>query len=283
MKLPVVAALLVACQPPSSSSVSSAPGALDEASNAASRPVRCAPFTLASYNVNYGTATPRGADAETLAVLEKLDADVVLLQETNEDWEREITRAVGHVYPHRRFHDPGRYVAGGIATLSRHPILAEQLLPSPVDWFPAQHVVVDLPSGAAQILNLHLRPAISDGGSWVSGYFTTGHYRTKELERYLPALSPELPAIVGGDLNEEDRGGALGLLADRGLVNALPAVGSSATTWRWRAYGIDLAMRLDHVLYEEGALELVSAEVLESGRSDHLPVRATLRPRSCAR
>jgi endonuclease/exonuclease/phosphatase (EEP) superfamily protein YafD len=280
MKLCVVAALLVACQPPASSSMSSAPGAPE---TSPAQPVACPTFTLASYNLNYGTATAAGADVETLAAIEQLDADVVLLQETTEDWQREITRSLGHVYPHRRFHSPGRFVAGGIATLSRHPILAEQILASPVDWFPAQRVVVDLPSGATQLLNLHLRPAISDSGSWVSGYFTTGHYRTTELRSYLPALSATLPTVVAGDLNEEDRGGALGLLGDHGLVNALPAAGSSANTWRWRVSGIDLAMRLDHVLYEEDALELVSAEVLESGRSDHLPVRATLRPRSCAR
>lgn len=275
----VVSALLAACQPPATTtSTSGAAGA------PASSPAHdCAPFTLASYNVNFGTATVDGADAETLAALEKLDADVVLLQETTEDWERAIEGSLGHVYPHRRFHAPGRYVAGGIATLSRHPILAEQLLPSPVDWFPAQRVVVDLPTGPTQVLNLHLRPAISDGGSWVYGYFTTGHYRTTELESYLPALSSKLPTVVGGDLNEEDRGGTLRLLADRGLANALPEVGSSAKTWRWRVSGIDLAMRLDHVLYEQEQLELVSAEVLASGRSDHLPVRATLRPRTCDR
>jgi endonuclease/exonuclease/phosphatase (EEP) superfamily protein YafD len=281
MKLRVLVAFLAACQPPSTSSVSSSPPGAPEGPRSNASSSECAPFTVASYNVNYGTATSAGADAETLLAIEQLDADVVLLQETTEDWANAITRTLANEYPHRRFHAPGRYIAGGIATLSRHPILTEEILPSPVDWFPAQRVVIDLPSGPTQILNLHLRPAISDSGSWVSGYFTTGHYRKSELESYLPKLSPSLPTIVAGDLNEEDAGGALGLLADRGLENALPTAGSSAKTWRWRAYSIDLAMRLDHVLYEDGPLELVSAEVKENGRSDHLPVVATLRPRRC--
>ena len=229
---------------------------------------------VVSYNLNYGLAQADAIDQATLDQVSGLEADIVLLQETNEVWEKAIRGAAGAAYPHQRFHAPGRFIAGGIGSLSKYPILAEEVIPSPVDWFPAQRLVVDAPGGPIQILNVHLRPAISEGGSWVAGYFTTGHFREKEANTYQQVLDKALPTLVVGDFNEEDRGTAIDVFESWGLRNALPELASSQTTWRWTAYSVPLALRLDHVLYDTRHLELVSAQVLAGGNSDHLPVEA---------
>ena len=229
---------------------------------------------VVSYNLNYGLAQTDAIDQATLDQVSGLEADIVLLQETNEVWEKAIRGAAGAAYPHQRFHAPGRFIAGGIGALSKYPILAEEVIPSPVDWFPAQRLVVDAPGGPIQILNVHLRPAISEGGSWVAGYFTTGHFREKEANTYQQVLDKALPTLVVGDFNEEDRGTAIDVFESWGLRNALPELASSQTTWRWTAYSVPLALRLDHVLYDTRHLELVSAQVLAGGNSDHLPVEA---------
>ena len=237
------------CSPSTSSkaaeslSTQDAPAANRE-HNAASLP--STQLRVVSYNLNYGLAQSDAIDQPTLDQVSGLEADIILLQETNEAWERAIRRAVGEAYPHQRFHAPGRFIAGGIGALSKYPILVEEVIPSPVDWFPAQRLVVD----------------------------ATGHFREKEANTYQQVLDKSLPTLVVGDFNEEDRGTAIDVFESWGLRNALPELASSQTTWRWTAYSVPLALRLDHVLYDTRHWDLVSAQVLTGGNSDHLPVEA---------
>ncbi len=241
------------------------------------------PLTFVSYNVNYGLARADGTvdpatERQIKALIER--ADLIAFQETTDEWERAIVALSKDSHPHRRFHPPGRFVAGGIGVVSRLPITAEDILPSPVDWFPAQRLEVTTDNGPLQLLNVHLRPMISEGGSWVSGYFTTGHFRETEANAHLAKLRPDLPTIVLGDFNEEDPGVALTIFESLGLRNAVSIRSPSDTTWRWTAYGVPLALRLDHVLYPPSVFDLESATVHQGGNSDHLPVEVKL-VRSC--
>ena len=241
------------------------------------------PLTLVSYNVNYGLARADGSvDPATEQQIKELakTADLIAFQETTDDWERSIIALTKDSHPHRRFHAPGRFIAGGIGVISRLPIAAEDVLPSPVDWFPAQRVEISTDDGPLQVLNVHLRPMISEGGSWVSGYFTTGHFRETEANAHLAKLRKDLPTVVLGDFNEEDPGVALTIFESLGLRNAVSVDSPSDTTWRWTAYGVPLAMRLDHVLYPPSVFDLESATVHQGGNSDHLPVEVKLL-RSC--
>ena len=159
--------------------------------------------------------------------------------------------------------------------LSKHPIREEAYLEPTVGWFPAWRVVVDTPLGPVQALDVHLRPPMSDGGSWVAGYFSTRDDRREEIAAFWSALDPALPTIVAGDFNEDDNGRAIEFLADKGLRSALPQVDRRAKTWRWETRLGPLRMMLDHVVYGPG-LQLRSAEVLDRGTSDHLPVLVVL-------
>jgi endonuclease/exonuclease/phosphatase family metal-dependent hydrolase len=228
---------------------------------------------VVTYNMNYGVA----GDGGTVDVLDGVDADVIVLQETNAEWEGAIRRRLGGRYADIRFHDPVRLAPGGSGALSKYPIESEKLVPSAVNWFPATVLVVRTEAGPVQIVNVHLRPMVTDSGSWIKGYFTTGDYRVREIAAIRRELDETLPTIWAGDFNEaEDAGGISGLGAS-GFVSALPEKDPHAVTWHWDYDGIPLALRLDHVLYDRDDFALEDAEVLGGGRSDHFAVKVTLR------
>jgi endonuclease/exonuclease/phosphatase (EEP) superfamily protein YafD len=233
---------------------------------------------LLTYNVNYGIA----GDAETLRAIRDAAADVVLLEETNVAWERALRTELGTALPHMTFKHRGG--AGGIAVLSREaPVEVEFLPPAQGGgWFPAVRVVLDGGCGRMQLLGVHLRPAVSDGGSWVSGHFSTPVVRAAEMRSFVARLSPELPTVVAGDFNEEEDGDAARFLVERGFSSALDRYAPDRFTWRWPTAVGELHKQLDHVFYD-ARLDVLSAEVRTAGRSDHLPVIAVVARRGRAK
>jgi endonuclease/exonuclease/phosphatase (EEP) superfamily protein YafD len=249
------------------------------------RAVRPVTLTLASYNVLYALAKKtndpdptRWVDAATLRHLASLDVDVLLLQETNEAWEAAIRKAVGKRLPHCRFHPPKRWLPGGIGVCAKKPLLADELLPSSLDWFPAQRIVLEHGGGTLQILNVHLRPAGS-GKTWWEGLKTTQALRTQELRPHLARLAKDAPTIIAGDFNETGEGDLFRMLGEAGYENAFTAARERGSTWRWLAHPENLNAQLDQVAYQTSAFQLVSARIVKGGNSDHLPVVVTLRAR----
>ncbi|MBI5533265.1 MAG: endonuclease/exonuclease/phosphatase family protein [Deltaproteobacteria bacterium] len=222
-------------------------------------------LTVMTYNVNYGIA----CDEPTTEAIEKSGADAVFLQETTPQWEACLRDRLSATWPHMAFHHgPG---AGGMAVLSKLAFDDKESIPSPIGWFPGWRVVLHAPLGDVQVLQVHLRPQVSDSGSYVSGYFSTGHYRKAEIEQYAPTLDPSIPALVAGDFNEQN-GAAIRHLRDQGLRDVLEDF-KLGPTWRWPTALGTLRMKLDHMFYST-RLSPIDARVLEAGRSDHLPVIA---------
>jgi endonuclease/exonuclease/phosphatase (EEP) superfamily protein YafD len=228
-----------------------------------------ATLSVMTFNVNFGVAT----HPDNLAAIEAEDADLVLLQETTPAAESAIRERLSSRYPHMVFSHCCR--AGGLAVLSKHPIVDREALAATIGWFPAQRVVVATPLGRVQVLNVHLRPPISDDGSWVSGYFSTRSLRGEEMEAFWRAVDPQLPTIVAGDFNESDNGRAIGYLERQGLRSALPEVSPRATTWRWPTPVGTLRAQLDHIVIDR-RWHATHTRVIDRGRSDHLPVVAIL-------
>jgi len=154
--------------------------------------------------------------------------------------------------------------------LSRWSIESVEELPR-VDWFPAARAVLETPIGPLQVLNVHLRPPRTIGGSYLVGHVSTPTVREDEIRSYATALDAKLCTLVVGDFNEGDHGRAVRWLEALGFRNALPQFEPRANTWRWPIGFITLKASYDHILYDQ-ALELQSAEVRNRGRSDHLPV-----------
>ena len=227
-----------------------------------------ASLRVMTYNVNFGIA----GDGPTLAAIESGQADVVFLQELNKPWVESLHARFDGAYPHAVFYPRGG--AGGIGVMSRLPIREQTLiLPEGDGWFPALRLVVDSPLGPVQALVVHLRPPVSDGGSFVSGHFTAPAIHEQEITRFCQALDRNLPTIVVGDFNEENDGRAIAYLSGAAwrMKSALPQFAPDHPTWRWPTTFHTFERQLDHIVYDV-RLEPLSAEVIDAGRSDHFPV-----------
>lgn len=226
-----------------------------------------------SYNLNYGLA----GDAATMDAIAEGEAEVVLLQETTPAWEAALRSRFARRYPHMTFHHCCG--AGGLAVMSVHPIASEQRLePSERDaWFPGLKVVVDAPMGPVQLVDVHLRPPVSNTGSILSGVLSTPPVRRQQIADFHAAFDPALPTIVAGDFNESSGGRAVGFLVDRGFRDALPE-GGARNTWRWTTSIGTIEQQLDHIMFGP-TLRPTAMEVRPDGRSDHLPLVGTFTPR----
>jgi len=222
-----------------------------------------------TYNVNFGIP----GDGPTLAAIEGGKADVVFLQEINRAWEQALRAKLGATYPHAAFYPRGG--AGGIGVMSRLPIRAQQLISREEDdgWFPALRLVLDTPLGDVQVLVVHLRPPVSDGGSFIAGHFTAPAIHEKEIARFCATLDHALPTLVVGDFNEEEDGRAVAYLAraEWKMKSALPEFAPDRPTWRWPTSFHTFERRLDHIIYDL-RLEPLKVEVIDAGNSDHFPV-----------
>lgn len=226
--------------------------------------------SILTYNVNYGLA----GDPAAVAAIREADADIVCLQETTPAWEAHLRRALADRYPHSGFrHSRG---AGGLGFLAKRPFAERAFIPPTAGWFPAWLVRAETPLGPLDVLNVHLRPPLTENGSIVPGYLATPAVREREVEALLPHLAPDVPAVLAGDFNEDEDGDALERLALAGFRSALPEHDAGADTWRWATSLGELSLRLDHVVYDARRLEPLSARVVRAGRSDHFPVHAVL-------
>jgi endonuclease/exonuclease/phosphatase (EEP) superfamily protein YafD len=258
--------------PPAVAAALVATGLLACAGAPAERPTvpRGPAVRLLTYNVNFGLA----GDPETLAAIRDARADLVLLQETNAAWEQTLRQALSADYPFVAFKHRGG--AGGLAVLSRLPLVETEFLPPAGDgWFPAARLVVDGPFGRIQALSVHLRPPVSNSGSFVSGHFTTPAVRVKEISAFVATLPAHYPTLVAGDFNEEEDGDAVKFLLGRAMLSALRRYAPGQPTWSWPSPVGTLRRQLDHVFYDS-RLDVVSAEIHVAGNSDHYPVVAVV-------
>lgn len=232
-------------------------------------PAEARQLKVMTYNVNYGIA----GDLDTILAIQHEDADLVLLQETNAAWERALREHLASMYPHMLFeHCCG---AGGLAVLSKAPLESGAYLAAPGDgWFPAWRVVAETPIGHVQVLNVHLRPPLSNSGSVLSGYFSTPSVRVEEISSHVHALEDGMPTLVAGDFNEDASGRAVRTLESRGIRTVLPEFHPGEKTWRWNTSVGTVRAQLDHIAYDRAHLHPLEAYVLDAGRSDHVPVVA---------
>ncbi len=220
-----------------------------------------------SFNVNFGVADAT-ANLEAIA---SIDADVVLLQEITAESEDRFRDAFSEQYPNILWQDCCN--AGGLGVLSKYPIVGETYLEPDAGWFPGWLVAAQTPIGEIQFLDVHLRPPVSDWGSWVTGRFSTRKIRAREIEGFWKSVEPHSPVIVAGDFNEGTDGLAVQFLTQKGMRSALAQVDPKADTWHWPLKLGELSAMLDHIVYD-ARLSLLRAQVQELGSSDHYPVVA---------
>ena len=226
-----------------------------------------ATFNLLSYNVNnLGVRSP-SRRRRVLHAIQTSNADICLLQETNEEWQRHIA---GRQYKYEFFHHPGvsDRAAGGLAILSRYKLENIELVDivQEVDGsvFPAVRFDVCVPTNeGVQVLhmaNVHLRPPVNlDGSAWLETARLTEPIRLEEV-KFLLGSSDTPPDIIAGDFNEGDSACAIAYLRRLGYQDALATfVPRHKETHTWPFWRLTLRKRLDHVLW-------TGSRILSSGR-----------------
>jgi len=208
------------------------------------------------------------------AVLRRLDADAVLLQEV-EDLPL-LTRLAGRAgYPEARLLEGNDPRGIDVALLSRLPVRrcaghAAEREPDGAPRWPRDVVEAELTAGGRRLvlLNTHLSSHLSD---------PDGARRARQaaalraLADAAARASPGALVVVGGDLNDEAAAPALApLLGDGAWRDAAPPGG-----WTWGA-GAQRAA-LDHLALPAGQLGAVLSARVEAGgdvaaASDHRPV-----------
>lgn len=221
---------------------------------------------IVSFNLDAGQPP---SDA-TLAVLTALDADIVCVQEVSDAWADALRGRFGRDYPYQAFGEASS-AYGGIGLLSRHPLREFRVLPACAGgWFAACAAVVELPDGAVEVLNVHLRPVVFDRGGLagqVAAFFFAGVIHQREIRAHAAGLCPDRPRVVCGDFNEGPAGPALAYLRRCGFTEALTGQ-RPQSTWRGRMGRFPIAAHLDHVLLSD-RLVCRDAWVCPGGRSDH--------------
>jgi endonuclease/exonuclease/phosphatase (EEP) superfamily protein YafD len=202
---------------------------------------------------------------------------MIALQETTPRWEQALPKQLRKQYKWIRFHHAGG--AGGMAFLSKYPVLSSQLLSPPKGgWFTAWKLQIKTPIGQTDILNVHLRPPLPANGKLSSipkAYlFHTPAIRKRELQTYLGNQPPTQHTIVLGDFNENRHGKAFRWLRKtHHMKSALAAFDRTSYTWYWPTRYWTFKDRYDHIMHST-TLQATHAAVLPDGGSDHRPVLA---------
>jgi endonuclease/exonuclease/phosphatase (EEP) superfamily protein YafD len=226
-------------------------------------------FALMTYNVNWGGPRPELA----VEVILRERPDIICLQETNAQWEKYLRAALSREYRYMSFRDSVGRAGGGLGFLSKAPGSEVAYIPSDTGWFDGWIMNFQTAVGKIQVLNVHLRPPVSDRGSWVSGYLSTDDDREREIRRFYAQRRKDVPIIIAGDFNDGEGSGVLRWLEAQGMRNALPQFDRYTPTWEWRVSALTLRRRMDHIVYPS-SIHCYQARVLKVGASDHYPVVA---------
>lgn len=219
-------------------------------------------ISLLTYNVNYSFINKK-----VVTIIDSINADVVCLQETNVKWEEIIRNGLQDKYPHIHFKHYG--AAGGLAILSKYPIIKINYLRNEPGWFPAEAITIKKEQDTIQLLNVHLKaPLTSKGRIGWNAYFKAQEVHIEELTQFMKKLNTNLPTIILGDFNENDNGKTMKWLCDEmSFQDALPQFDKRSKTWRW----IILRGRYDHFVFNN-QFACSNAKVYKLGKSDHFPL-----------
>ena len=206
-------------------------------------------------------------------IIRRSGANIICLQETTPQWEAYLKRELAGEYSLAEFRNSPARMGGGLAFLTKLPAREIAYIPSETGWFDGWIMLFQTDVGPVQVVNVHLRPPISDSGSWVSGYFNTGDDRLDEIKRFYAERQPDVPTLVVGDFNDTEHSAVIRWLNSQGMTNALPEFDRHTPTWRWPTSVYTFKRRMDHIVYSTG-LHCCGAAVLQAGASDHFPVLA---------
>ncbi|TWT90912.1 Endonuclease/Exonuclease/phosphatase family protein [Pseudobythopirellula maris] len=212
--------------------------------------------------------------AETLAMIRRLDADLVLLMEVDDAW-AEALRPLDGDYPHRQGVVRGEGL--GIVLWSRFPLLDSEVRHLVSERRPSVFATVDAPGiGPVRFVGVHpTPPGLRDRGAPSGGNEERRDSRVRDAELVLVAREvssdPDQRWIVTGDFNDVAWSHTTRLFQDlsdlkdprrgRWLMNTYHA---HWPVWRFP---------IDHVFVSEG-WRLVAMDRVATPGSDHFAITA---------
>ncbi|MCE9595514.1 MAG: endonuclease/exonuclease/phosphatase family protein [Planctomycetes bacterium] len=217
--------------------------------------------------------------ASGLARIEQLEplfrasgADVIVIQELDDEEAGELEHALLDVYPHRVLHGLG---VPGKGVLSKFPILESELFRLDATR-PYLRAVLDVHGERWTVFDVHL-----PFEQVALGPFGVAEDDARELARRALAAAP---ALLVGDFNSTPNMRVHAIVEDAGLVDAFETCGSGlAPTFpvfgRYHSLPWPRCFHLDYVWHTHDLVAL-DAAVVDAGGSDHRPVRATLARRA---
>jgi endonuclease/exonuclease/phosphatase family metal-dependent hydrolase len=219
-------------------------------------------ISILSYNVNYSLI-----NEDVVTILDTINADVVCLQETNAKWEKILRAGLTNKYPYIEF--THCCTAGGLAILSKYPIVVSNYMNNGTGWFPAWKGAIKINQDTIQLLNVHLKPGLTKRGriGW-NAYFKADEIHIQEIKQFTAGFNPNLPIILLGDFNENDKGKTMQWLKEEmNCKDALSLFNKRTKTWRF----VLLRGRYDHMFFNQ-RLTCTNSDVYKVGKSDHLPL-----------
>lgn len=208
--------------------------------------------------------------SHVVKLVEDQDPDVLLLQEVFPERLRALREQVAGRLPYV-WTGPARTV-GGVAVLSRFPITDVRAIPPPSRHSrPTAVVQIDVGGTDVQVVPVHLiSPCPRCGPSVTQRAAFEASVRAQEIDAVLDALEPGVPAIVGGDLNSNDRSRPYRALARAGFSDPHQDVGAGPG-FTWPADGrFGPWLRIDWILVR--GIDAVGESVVTLAGSDHRPV-----------
>jgi endonuclease/exonuclease/phosphatase (EEP) superfamily protein YafD len=200
--------------------------------------------------------------APLLALVERVNPDLVLLVETNGWWDRQL-EPLKQAYPHAiRYPQENSY---GLHFFSRFEMIGPEVRFLVEDYVPSLKTGLKLPSGARiDLYGLHPKPPpLQDTERRDAELLIVGEEVRREAT----------PSIVGGDLNDVAWSRTNSLFQEvSGLLDPRIGRGLYAT---FNADWPLLNWPLDHVFFEE-AFGLLDVSVMGDIGSDHFPLFVAL-------
>jgi endonuclease/exonuclease/phosphatase family metal-dependent hydrolase len=236
------------------------------------------------YNMHAGKDAA-GVDnlARIAALVDSVDADIVLLQEVDRNTRRSgqvdqvatLARLTGYdaAFGKSLDYQGGEY---GIAVLSRWPIASDTVAPLPVEppqpraggaYEPraALRVTIAAPGGPMAVVNTHLDASGDD------------RWRRQEIRTVIAIVDSlrgrGIPTLAGGDLNSTPDSEVQRTARGAGLRDAWTACGSGDGL----TYPADSAVKRIDYLYLTGSAACSSGVVIRSDASDHRPLLFVVR------
>jgi endonuclease/exonuclease/phosphatase family metal-dependent hydrolase len=227
-------------------------------------------LTVGTYNCFVGTRDPR----QTVAVIRKMHADVIALQEVTPERAAVLSERLAPFYRYRAFE-------GGLGLVSRYPLRKVRFERSSRGLNGFLLAEINFHHRRLQLVNVHLDPlrtwTLSSRLALPLQLWRQPAIHRAELQQVFAYLTPHLPITLMGDFNRATDG-AIDDLRSRGYIDSFAAVTAHADrvpTLHYSMMGMSAGKRVDFIFHDR-SFRTNASKVIKGEPSDHDAVVSVL-------